>query len=239
MLLNELKKVFETDRDVLGPALSALDIRTNINDSESGGRGGDVDGSLKEMIERCVVTAEYVPPTPAEIKELTGTDESTEKTIEGLGNLAGTLRRLQAGFTSELSELASEIGVVAGGVKFNVWLIDMIKDLNQVHSPLAIQMYEATRATLQTKRDNITRTLMRLANSESYARATVEEIKNFTRSKEWLEDDKKTVNSTGPTELRNRIQRFYAVIVTLQKNTKSLTTNVMAAIEKNAPAPKA
>lgn len=236
MLLNELKQIFEVS---LEGALSDLGIHTHRSGG-SGGRdtGGDVDASLKNVIERCVVTAQYIAPTTQEVNELTESDEAKEKTIQGLGNLAGTLRRLQAGFTTELSEIASEIGVVAGDVKFTVWLADMVKDLNQPASPLATQLFEATKATLQTKRENITRTLMRLANSESYARATADEIKNFTRSQEWLEDDKKTVNSTGPTKLRNLIQRFYAVVVTLQKNTKSLTTNITAAIEKT-PKPKA
>lgn len=239
MLLNELKQVFETDRDVIGGTLQAFGLNFDRDIGGAGNsKGGDVDNSLKNVVERCVVIDVYVPPTKDEIDKLTAKPEAKEKTIESLGNLAGTLRRLQDDFTSDLIGLKGRIlpAVTAtGATTIKDWVQSTLISFNNDLKSRP-ELITATKNTLQANRDNLVRTLMKLANTESYGRQTIEEIKNFTGSNEWFEDSTKTtIKSTGLAKLRSMIEQFYAVLVTLQQNTAKLTQTFTAAMKTPPP----
>lgn len=239
MLLNELKQIFETDREALGGALAAADLNFNPNVSSGAGKksGGDVDPSLKDVVERCIVTADFAAASKDEIEALTGQPEAQKKTVQSLNNLTGTLYVLESNFTSALLSIAPKIEQVAGDEKFNVFLQTTLRNLRQEDSDVYRDTYNNTLTVLQRERVNLVRTLMKFANTTAYGQHTIREIKNISTSAEWFEADGKTVKRDAATKLRKQIENFYAVIVKLQQNTEKLTTQ-FTNVAKAAPTPK-
>lgn len=228
MLLNELKQIFETDRDALAGALSGLDINLDRG-SDGDTKGGDVDNSLQDIVEDSVVTARPQTLSTARVKELSGTMEAKEKTLENLANLAGTLRRLQSNFTIAVTNNKNldEVAQAEGKKTAIDWINAIIANYSQDNSTMYAANFNQIDDVLTKKRDNLVRTLTKLANAESYGRATSDEIKNFLNSDKFKGSDGNPTPE-GLTKVKDLIELFYGVLITLQKNTTAINNTIAA-----------
>lgn len=220
MLLNEIKKVFETDREALQGALNDLDFRNK--DFSRDGQPGDVDPSLKDVLERSILTVEYSAPTKKDVEALTGTPEAREKTLKSLSGLAGTLKRLEEDFSGNLRSIKTEIGDSLGTGGIDELIQQTLTNLRSDSSSIKADRLEDTRAKFLEKRELLTQMLMKTTRAEKFRQETFADITKFLKSPEWQSKD-------GPTELRKRIERFYTAIAILKQNTANVAQQMSAA----------
>lgn len=230
MLLNELKRIFEVDRDALQGALSDLNIRTDIEGfGKTGKKAGDIHPSLKNVLQKSIIVAEYIAPTKDEIEALTSTVEIKNITLDSLSKLTGTLDALEVNFTKNLNSLAEVLVPVATPHdNIDAFIQKTLENLRSDSSPIRRDRLKETKDTFEARGDELTYALMKVSNAQSYGNNTIREIKSFLESSKWFEKDGTTVKMSGVTTLRNRILNFYTVTVTLQQNTIKLTQQITA-----------
>lgn len=239
MLLNEIKQIFEVD---LQGALDGLGIHTHLSGSDGEAKGGDVDAAFQPLVEKYIVTADYQPPAASDLKAFTGPDKY-EQLIHSLGNLTGTLAQLQSRFTTALMGQADMLDVIAKAEKKTSaqWIAGNVAQFNDQNSQYFKDQLNAVRETLTANHATLTRTLMKLANAESFGSKSFEQIKNIMNSGKYVDpatkepplDAKGQPDMSGVNQVKALLLKFYASVVMMQQNAKKLTF----AVTKIAPAP--
>ncbi len=232
MLLNEIKKVFETDRAALQGTLN--DLNLNFDPDFSNMKRGDVDPSLRPILDRSIITTDYTGPTKDEVNELTSTPETRKKTIDSLENLMGNLAHVEDDFSTKLKSMDTEaMKLVASAEKGDIGAF-VTKARAVIKEPpsssrILKDHYEETKTKFNQERTRLSNVLLKQANAEKFGDDTIAALKNFLKSDQWLNHkDSTDPKMSGVSEFRKRAERFYAALGFLQQNAANVA-KVMAA----------
>ena len=230
MLLNEIKRIFEVDRDALQDTLADFNIRTDFEGfNRSNKKPGDLHPSVKDILNKSIIAAEYVVPSKGELEALTSTIEIKNRTLDSLHKLLGSLIEMKKHFTEGLTKLAKDLVPVATpDDKIETFIQNTLDNLERESSTIRSDSILNVKNILMTKRYKLTDALMKESNARSYSNETLEEIKNFLKSSQWFEKDGATVKMSGVTTIKGWILNFYTATDIFQRNTNLLIGQVTA-----------
>jgi hypothetical protein len=220
MLLNELKLIFETDRQALQGALANLGV--SMASKSSAKPTGDAPKSLAPIVAKYVLSLDKsASVSESELKKIFNTPEKLNEAYDGFVSIYEIVKKIDEDLVSGLISLTEAKRLALNDPKYkasdiNQWITLMKKDIDNLASVDKVK--EEAQDALSKNRPLLTDTVMNIRTSQTWA---ANRIKLF---EEYLK-----VSPPNDEQLRTAIQATLVILDALLENSDKLAKLIATA----------
>lgn len=226
MLLNELKMVFETDRQALQGALANLGV--SMANKSSAKAASNAPQFLAPLVSKYVLTLNKAESVSAnELKTILNTPEKLNEAYDGFVSIYEIVKKIDEDLVSGLISLDDTKRLALNDPKYkstdvNQWIVQMKRDIDNLAKVEAVN--NEARDALSQNLALLTDTIMNVRTSQTWAANRVKLFGEYLK-----------VSPPNDDGLRTSIQATFVVLDALSENSDKLAK--LIATMRN-PSPK-
>lgn len=226
MLLNEIKRVFETDREPTLGALQALGVNLGARGDKDSAGAGDLPDEIRPLLETHVLTTNPPDLKESELTSKFNTPEKMAKGHKGFLKLQANINRLRENFQTKVGDL-DRMTEVAKGAELSPKTPDawfgQLKAHSAVNAPNDINDSDGVPGVNTLFADTATKTkllqaLMRVQTAETWVDLAANDISKQLSKTPKLPETQASVDE----KTRKMIRVFYSMLHFMSENSLAL-----------------